>query len=91
MKTRLYATPVVKGVMTVQQKYRKDVVLAGFFCIAYLKVKDTIHRMLSDRFQLSTPELCKNKRTYFFAVNILFRVLDISRFKKELVWVSIKK
>ena len=45
--------------VNVQQKYRKDVVLAAIFCFAYFKnIKD---RMLSDRFELSTPKLCKKK------------------------------
>ena len=48
--------------VNVQQKYRKDVVLAAIFCFAYLKAKDTKDRMLSDKFKLSTPKLCKNKR-----------------------------
>ena len=32
------------------------------FCFAYLAVEDTKDRMLSDRFEFSTPKLCKNKR-----------------------------
>ena len=47
---------------SVQQKYRKDVVLAAIFGFSHLKVKDTKDRMLSDRFEFSTPKLCKNKR-----------------------------
>ena len=47
--------------VNVQQKYRKDVVLAVIFCFAYLKVKETKGRMLPDRFQLSTLKLCKKK------------------------------
>ena len=42
-------------------KNRKDVFLEVIFYIAYLKVKHTKHRMLFDRFALSTPKLCKNK------------------------------
>ena len=45
--------------VNVQQKYRIDVVLEAIFCFAYLKVKDTKYKMLSDRlFDLSTPKLC---------------------------------
>ena len=43
------------------KKYRKDVVLAVIFCFAYLNVKDTEHKILSDRFEFSTHN-CKNKR-----------------------------
>ena len=43
-------------------KNRKDVVLAAFFCFAFLKVKDTEYKVLFDRFGFSTHKLCKNKR-----------------------------
>ena len=36
--------------------------LAAIFCFAYLKVNDTKDRMLTDIFEFSTPQLCKNKR-----------------------------
>ena len=48
--------------VNVQQKYRKYVVLAAIFCFAYLKAKDTKHNILSDRFEFSTPKLCKKDR-----------------------------
>ena len=43
-------------------KNRKDVVLAAFFCFAYLKVRDTEYKVLFDRFGFSTHKLCKKKR-----------------------------
>ena len=54
----------LKLCVNVHHKYRKDVVWAAILCFAYLKVKDTEDRILSDRFrfEFSTPELCKNKR-----------------------------
>ena len=36
-----------KSCNNLQQKYRKDVVLAAIFCFAYLKVKDTKYIILS--------------------------------------------
>ena len=45
-----------------KQKYSKDVVLAAILCFAYIKVKDTKYRVLSDRFEFSTNKLCRNKR-----------------------------
>ena len=44
------------------EKSRKYVVLAAIFCFANLKVKDTEYRTLFDRFEISTPKLCKNKQ-----------------------------
>ena len=41
---------------------RNDMVPAAIFCLASLKVKYTTDTMLSDRLDLSTPKLCKNKR-----------------------------
>ena len=43
----------------VPQKYRKDVVLAAIFDFAHLKLKDTKDRILSDRFEFSTPKYVK--------------------------------
>ena len=48
-----------KFCVNVQQKYRKKVILAAIFCFAYLKTKDTKRRIVSDRFEFSTPKLCK--------------------------------
>ena len=47
-----------KFCVNVQQKYRKKVILAAIFCFAYLKTKDIKRRIVSDRFEFSTPKLC---------------------------------
>ena len=36
-------------------------ILAAIVCFANLKVKVTKYRILSDRFEFSTPKLCENK------------------------------
>ena len=43
-----------KSCNNLQHKCRKDVVLAAIFRIAFLDVKHTKYRILSDRFELST-------------------------------------
>ena len=48
--------------INVHQKYRKDVFFAAIFCFAYIKVKDTKYKMLSDKFESSTLKLCNDKR-----------------------------
>ena len=44
--------------------------LAVIFCFAYLKMKDTKNKMLCDRFEFSTPKLCKNKRKKNLHANV---------------------
>ena len=41
-----------------KQKCRKDVVLVAIFSFAYLEVKDTKHRIVSNSAEFSTHKLC---------------------------------
>ena len=44
-------------------------VLAAIFCFPCLKVKDTKYIILSERFEFSTHQLCKNKRDQKHSLN----------------------
>ena len=64
-------------------------ILAAILCFAYLKVKVTRYRILSDRFEFSSPKLCKNKWIANYTLKCLanFNVLDFRhrhiRFRKH--------
>ena len=56
--------------------------LGGHFCFAYLEVKDTKYRMLTDRFEFSTQKLCKNKREkkYRPKCNAMFHISTLDKY-----------